>query len=149
MGLPSAAHTAAVRDALQKAKWQTLGHFAAEDEYGAQEFVIPNPDFAKFLKVMVVSHHGSEFYCTLSEVRVYGATIVESMKGDMEDVGKVRNEHAAAGLCACVPCWLVVIGAPLRGCGNAAGHQGDARQARAVAHVAVARAGYGPTRRRA
>ena len=67
-------------------KWTQLGEFTAEDEAGTQEFDMPKPHFAKFIKILVNSFHGNEFFCTLSEVKVYGTTIVEDLSDGMVGV---------------------------------------------------------------
>ena len=76
--------------AFPKAEWIPLGVFEAEDEYGEQEFNMTTPGFAKFVKLTILSHHGSEFYCTLSELKVYGTTVVEDMSITMASTEKVR-----------------------------------------------------------
>ena len=49
-----------------------LGNWVAKDVQGDEEFVLPTPQIARYLKVRSRSHHRSEFYCTLSNIRVFG-----------------------------------------------------------------------------
>uniref|UniRef100_A0A7S4JF46 SUN domain-containing protein n=1 Tax=Guillardia theta TaxID=55529 RepID=A0A7S4JF46_GUITH len=68
--------------------WNLLGYFQALPSRQYQEFVVKTPMMAKFLKIRVLTHHGNEFYCTLSSIQVYGTTQWEEM-GRMLD----ENEH--------------------------------------------------------
>eukprot|EP00960_Hanusia_phi_P002856 84717-Hanusia_phi.AAC.1 len=68
--------------------WNLLGYFQALPSRQYQEFVVKSPMMAKFLKIRVLTHHGNEFYCTLSSIQVYGTTQWEEM-GRMLD----ENEH--------------------------------------------------------
>ena len=47
----------------------------------AQAFRIQQPEWAKYLQLRLVSHHGSEPVCALNDVRVHGKSAVE----DLED----------------------------------------------------------------
>ena len=58
--------------------WTLLGHFTGEDTREAQSFKIEHPQhFAKYLKLEFVSHIGTEYYCPISVLRVFGVTMVE------------------------------------------------------------------------
>ncbi|KAG0501757.1 hypothetical protein HPP92_001829 [Vanilla planifolia] len=69
--------------------WVKLGNFTAQNAKHAQRFVLPEPNWARYLKLNLLSHHGSEFYCTLSVVEVYGVDAVERM---LEDLISVENK---------------------------------------------------------
>ncbi|CAA0831566.1 Galactose-binding protein [Striga hermonthica] len=68
--------------------WAKLGNFTAANVKHAQRFVIPDPKWVRYLKLNLLSHHGSEFYCTLSVLEVYGVDAVEKMLEDLVLDGK-------------------------------------------------------------
>lgn len=63
--------------------WVKLGNFTALNVKHAQSFVLPEPKWVRYLKLNLQSHYGSEFYCTLSVVEVYGVDAVERMLEDL------------------------------------------------------------------
>ncbi|KAK2385755.1 SUN domain-containing protein [Trifolium repens] len=63
--------------------WIFLGNFTASNVKQAQRFVLQEPKWVRYLKLNVQSHYGSEFYCTLSIVEVYGVDAVEKMLEDL------------------------------------------------------------------
>ncbi|KAL0927792.1 hypothetical protein M5K25_002002 [Dendrobium thyrsiflorum] len=69
--------------------WVKLGNFTAQNVKHTQRFVLPEPKWARYLKFNLLSHYGSEFYCTLSVVQVYGVDAVERM---LEDWIGVENK---------------------------------------------------------
>ncbi|KAE9593952.1 putative Galactose-binding domain, SUN domain-containing protein [Lupinus albus] len=64
-------------------KWVFLGNFTASNVKQAQSFVLKDPKWVKYLNLNLKSHYGSEFYCTLSIVEVYGVDAVEKMLEDL------------------------------------------------------------------
>ncbi|CAA0837701.1 Galactose-binding protein [Striga hermonthica] len=71
--------------------WFKLGNFTAANVKQAQRFVLPEPKWVRYFKLNLLSHHGSEFYCTLSVLEVYGVDAVEKMLEDMVLDGKRAN----------------------------------------------------------
>ncbi|KAL2551002.1 Galactose-binding protein [Forsythia ovata] len=63
--------------------WNSLGTFVAANVKHAQCFKLPEPKWVRYLKVDLLSHYGSEFYCTLSVVEVYGVDAIEHMLEDL------------------------------------------------------------------
>lgn len=63
-----------------------LGEFKAANVKLAQRFVLPEPKWVRYLKLTLLSHYGSEFYCTLSVIEVYGVDAVERMLEDLISV---------------------------------------------------------------
>lgn len=63
--------------------WDFLGNFTASNVKQAQRFVLQEPKWVRYLKLNLQSHYGSEFYCTLSIVEVYGVDAVERMLEDL------------------------------------------------------------------
>ncbi|XP_038886045.1 SUN domain-containing protein 4-like [Benincasa hispida] len=66
--------------------WIKLGNFTAANAKHAQSFVLKEPKWVRYLKLRLLSHHGSEFYCTLSVFEVYGLDAVEEMLEDLVSV---------------------------------------------------------------
>lgn len=63
--------------------WYPLGNFIAANVKHAQSFKLPEPKWVRYLKLNLLSHYGSEFYCTLSLVEVYGDDAIERMLEDL------------------------------------------------------------------
>lgn len=70
--------------------WVKLGNFSAGNVKHAQSFTLLEPKWVRYLKLNILSHYGSEFYCTLSSVEVYGIDAVERM---LEDLISVPDHH--------------------------------------------------------
>ncbi|CAD8200992.1 unnamed protein product [Paramecium octaurelia] len=64
-------------------EWELLGNFFAED---TNEWQIFNLDqrFLRYLKILIVDFHNAEFHCTLTQIRVFGKTVI----GDLIDSHK-------------------------------------------------------------
>lgn len=73
--------------------WVKLGNFTAENVKHAQRFALQEPKWARYLKLNLLSHYGSEFYCTLSVVEIYGVDAVERMLEDL--ISGQNNEFAS------------------------------------------------------
>ncbi|XP_019152088.1 PREDICTED: uncharacterized protein slp1-like isoform X2 [Ipomoea nil] len=63
--------------------WVKLGNFTAGNVKHARRFVLPQPKWVRYLKLKLLSHYGSEFYCTLSVLEVYGVDAVERLLEDL------------------------------------------------------------------
>ncbi|KAK9741058.1 hypothetical protein RND81_03G078900 [Saponaria officinalis] len=74
--------------------WVELGNFSAGNVKHAQTFTLPEPKWVRYLKLKIFSHHGSEFYCTLSSIEVYGVDAVERM---LEDLISDNDNHQPVG----------------------------------------------------
>ncbi|KAJ1409684.1 SUN domain [Sesbania bispinosa] len=74
--------------------WVFLGNFTASNVKHAQRFVLKEPKWVRYLKLNLQSHYGSEFYCTLSVVEVYGVDAVERM---LEDLIYTQDNLFASG----------------------------------------------------
>ncbi|KAL5538983.1 hypothetical protein UlMin_021356 [Ulmus minor] len=64
-------------------EWVKLGNFTAANVKLAHRFDLLEPKWVRYLKLNLLSHYGSEFYCTLSIVEVYGVDAVERMLEDL------------------------------------------------------------------
>lgn len=63
--------------------WNPLGTFVAENVKHAQCFKLPEPKWLRYLKLNLLTHYGSEFYCTVSFIEVYGIDAIEQMLEDL------------------------------------------------------------------
>ncbi|KAM0059881.1 putative Galactose-binding-like domain superfamily, SUN domain-containing protein [Helianthus debilis subsp. tardiflorus] len=63
--------------------WYPLGTFVAENVKHRQYFKLPEPKWTRYLKLTLDSHYGSEFYCTLNVIEVYGIDAIERMLEDL------------------------------------------------------------------
>ncbi|KAI1180061.1 UNC-like C-terminal-domain-containing protein [Nemania sp. FL0916] len=62
-------------------KWKTLGTFQARNSRDIQPFLVENPqDWARYLRVEILSHYGNEYYCPVSLLRVHGLRMLDSWK---------------------------------------------------------------------
>lgn len=50
-------------------EWGHLGNFTAAAKLGEQRFSVEKPVYARYLKFILLSHYGNEFYCTLSQIK--------------------------------------------------------------------------------
>ncbi|KAI3983928.1 hypothetical protein MKX01_021762 [Papaver californicum] len=74
--------------------WTPLGKFAAANVKHAQRFMLTEPKWVRYVRLKLLSHYGSEFYCTLSILEVYGIDAIERMLEDLIVVsqGTVPNQ---------------------------------------------------------
>ncbi|KAK3161208.1 hypothetical protein QOZ80_1BG0073880 [Eleusine coracana subsp. coracana] len=84
-------HGATTYPPAAEAGWEPLGRFTAENAKHAQRFALPEPRWARYLRLRLVSHYGSGFYCILSYLEVYGVDAVERMLRDF-----IAKDRAAA-----------------------------------------------------
>eukprot|EP00271_Cylindrocystis_brebissonii_P011890 TRINITY_DN2988_c2_g5_i1.p1 TRINITY_DN2988_c2_g5~~TRINITY_DN2988_c2_g5_i1.p1 ORF type:complete len:1713 (-),score=467.19 TRINITY_DN2988_c2_g5_i1:550-5148(-) len=95
--------------------WQLLGKFTAQNVRTLQMFPVGIGDdddmegeglsehhhqgheHIRYVKLLLLNHWGSEFYCTLSLIRVYGIDELESLKAEMEAM-RLEVVEAAAEL---------------------------------------------------
>ncbi|XP_053607480.1 SUN domain-containing ossification factor isoform X2 [Plodia interpunctella] len=68
--------------------WASVGHFTAKEMRDVQSFDLFPHLFGKFIKVEMLSHHGSEHYCPISLFKVYGTS-------EFEVLEKESSQHAA------------------------------------------------------
>ncbi len=50
-------------------EWLDLGTLHAEPRLGEQSFNITQPSWVRYLKIKFLTHHGDEFYCTISQIK--------------------------------------------------------------------------------
>ncbi|XP_036610262.1 SUN domain-containing ossification factor isoform X1 [Trichosurus vulpecula] len=73
-----------ISDRYPTSKWIKLGTFHGRDERTVQSFPLDEQMYAKYVKMFIkyikvelVSHFGSEHFCPLSLIRVFGTSMVE------------------------------------------------------------------------
>ncbi|KAL2902893.1 SUN domain-containing protein 5 [Bienertia sinuspersici] len=64
-------------------EWTYMGKFVAANIKQGQTFVMPEPKWVTYLNLSLISHYGSEHYCTLSVLEVYGVDAIERMLEDL------------------------------------------------------------------
>ncbi|KAK4793825.1 hypothetical protein SAY86_011819 [Trapa natans] len=63
--------------------WTPLGNFVAQNIKHIQSFKLTEPKWLRYLNLSVLSYYGSEFYCTLSVLEVYGIDAIKRMLEDL------------------------------------------------------------------
>lgn len=71
--------------------WHLLGNFTANDIKQVQVFSFGEEEneFRKFIKIEILSHHGSEHFCPFSLVRMFGTSMTDEF--DALDGDKIMN----------------------------------------------------------
>ncbi|KAF1336797.1 hypothetical protein FI667_g6, partial [Globisporangium splendens] len=57
--------------------WFVLGNFTAAYSNGEQVFHLDSQYHVRYIKLRFFSHYGSEYYCTLSQLKVFGRTFTQ------------------------------------------------------------------------
>ncbi|TDH71237.1 hypothetical protein CCR75_008248 [Bremia lactucae] len=57
--------------------WLVLGNFTATHTNGEQIYQLDAQQHVRYIKFRILSHYGSEYYCTLSQLRVFGRTFTQ------------------------------------------------------------------------
>ncbi|KAI5477636.1 Sad1/UNC domain protein [Pseudohyphozyma bogoriensis] len=67
-------------------EWHDLGKFRARNMRGVQVFrpAASLPGFYRYMRIDFTSHYGSEYYCPVSLLRVYGLTQLDAWRRDEE-----------------------------------------------------------------
>ncbi|KAF9046242.1 UNC-like C-terminal-domain-containing protein [Panaeolus papilionaceus] len=76
--------------------WTIVGTYRAKNIRGVQSFHPPTSlhDFYRYLRIDFESHYGSEYYCPISLLRVYGLTHLEQWKWDIwEAESRAKAEY--------------------------------------------------------
>eukprot|EP00546_Thalassionema_frauenfeldii_P001377 CAMPEP_0178937162 /NCGR_PEP_ID=MMETSP0786-20121207/25596_1 /TAXON_ID=186022 /ORGANISM="Thalassionema frauenfeldii, Strain CCMP 1798" /LENGTH=851 /DNA_ID=CAMNT_0020615687 /DNA_START=78 /DNA_END=2633 /DNA_ORIENTATION=+ len=73
-------------------QWVVLGNFSAENKGSCeQSFELEEPSWARYLKFRFMTHYGSEHYCTLSQIKVHGSTMLQGFHEQWNE-GEASNE---------------------------------------------------------
>jgi hypothetical protein len=80
-------------------EWLDIGSFRARNVRGLQVFKTPEPAgdarFFRYIRIDFLEHYGSEYYCPLSLVRVYGLTQMDDYIREEEELRKARDAENA------------------------------------------------------
>ncbi|OMJ29116.1 hypothetical protein AYI69_g1397 [Smittium culicis] len=79
--------------------WVSLGIFHAKNSRSDQVFKIPKPKlWAKYARLDILTHHGSQFYCPISKFAVYGTTQIEKFRheAEQEELSNKLNKNIPA-----------------------------------------------------
>lgn len=61
--------------------WKLVGTFVAENSKQEQPFlVVGTTMYSRYVRLDFDTHHGNEYYCLLSKVRIYGKTMMEDFE---------------------------------------------------------------------
>ena len=93
-----------ISDRFPTKEWFHLGKFQAKEErklsmFKISDFIASNGGvkqvvYAKFVKVEMIDHYGTEHYCPLTVVRVFGVGLLEDDNDDDDDgSNEVFEEH--------------------------------------------------------
>lgn len=64
-------------DIYPASDWKLVGQFTANDSRTLQAFDLNQVGFGKFVRVELHTHYGNEHYCPISEVKIYGVSMVD------------------------------------------------------------------------
>jgi Sad1 / UNC-like C-terminal len=77
--------------------WRELGNFTAARAPGEQVFDMAVPMWARYVKFQILSHYGQEHYCTVSQIKVHGSTVLQGFHEQwQESDGDASDDVAAA-----------------------------------------------------
>jgi len=82
-------------DSYPASDWKPIGHFTATDTRSLQTFELNQLGFGKFIRVELNSHYGNEHYCVISEVKVYGASMVDEYEKSESTLANDDNNPTA------------------------------------------------------
>lgn len=76
-------------------EWVDIGTFRARNVRGLQVFKTVNPSgdarFFRYVRIDFMEHYGSEYYCPLSLLRIYGLTQMDDYIREEEELRKARE----------------------------------------------------------
>ncbi|CAI5503281.1 unnamed protein product, partial [Closterium sp. Naga37s-1] len=76
-------------------RWHFLGNFSAQSVRTPQAFEVTGSgdlgDSVRYVMVRQLSHHGAEFFCTLSLVRVHGVNELDGLREEMEAMTRMMG----------------------------------------------------------
>ncbi|SCV74454.1 BQ2448_8093 [Microbotryum intermedium] len=77
--------------------WHNLGTFRARNARGIQVFrPNPVPNFCRYVRINFLTHYGSEYYCPVSLLRVYGYTQLDAHRESERKKAELEAALASA-----------------------------------------------------
>ncbi|TYZ60148.1 hypothetical protein PybrP1_003115 [[Pythium] brassicae (nom. inval.)] len=83
--------------------WFVLGNFTAAHASGEQVFQLESQSHVRYIKLRFFSHYGSEYYCTLSQLKVFGRTFTQVISQLEKSIDAEAALDSAAALPAPPP----------------------------------------------
>ncbi len=74
-------------------QWMLMGEIHVENDNNMQAFKLPRPAWVQFLKFRFRSHHGDEFYCTLTNIKVNGESMMDAMQKTLDEADLIGGEQ--------------------------------------------------------
>jgi hypothetical protein len=75
-------------------QWVVLGTFTAKDSFGEQSFSVTLPSSSavvRFIRLKWLSFHRSEYYCTMSNLKVQGDSVLQELQRDLDLVHQIED----------------------------------------------------------
>ncbi|KAI5704312.1 hypothetical protein M8J75_003954 [Diaphorina citri] len=82
--------TVSVADRWPTKDWTIVGQLTAKDERTIQSFPLTHSLFAKYVKLEFHSHYGSEHFCPVSLLRVFGTSELDVLDSDAHDMNDIE-----------------------------------------------------------
>jgi len=73
--------------------WHDLGTYTAKPGNGIQTFDLKEPSWARYLQFKFLSHYGEEHYCTVSQIKVHGSTMLQGFHEQWTQSEKETKER--------------------------------------------------------
>ncbi|WVF71348.1 hypothetical protein IAT40_006151 [Kwoniella sp. CBS 6097] len=74
-------------------KWKEVGSFIGKNIRGVQTFKLPQPtSFHRFIRLDFPSYFGTEYYCPVSQLKVYGMNQMEAFKWEQKRISAAAKE---------------------------------------------------------
>ena len=73
--------------------WVDLGTYTAMPGNGEQAFDLLEPSWARYLKFRFLSHYGAEHYCTFSQIKVHGSTMLQGFHEQWDSQEDLQDEE--------------------------------------------------------
>ncbi|ODN80517.1 hypothetical protein L202_02743 [Cryptococcus amylolentus CBS 6039] len=79
-------------------KWKEVGSFVGRNVRGSQTFKLSSPtSFHRFIRLDFPSYYGSEYYCPVSALKVYGMNQMEAFKWEQKQISAIAKEKDRNG----------------------------------------------------
>lgn len=74
-------------------QWEEVGSFVGKNVRGVQTFNLPQAtSFNRFLRLDFPSHYGTEYYCPVSHLKVFGMNQMEAFKREQKNLRAVESD---------------------------------------------------------
>ncbi|KAH9128333.1 hypothetical protein AeMF1_001508 [Aphanomyces euteiches] len=83
--------------------WFVLGNFTAAHKSGEQLFEFQEKHHVRYIKLRIMSHYGSEYYCTMSQIKVFGRTFTQVISQLEKSIEAESNAAATPSTAPTVP----------------------------------------------